>query len=332
MLPDAALEPAYDRVVWMYVFRDFSESAADRTDERVSLRFGLTSWPQHLLVDPETLDVIGDTGRSVRSFLAAVDRAAERVTPAESLAAGDRVRQADARAIELENNPSPELARESLSDPDIVVRFRALNVLVDAEPEAIAARAPELLRVPNDPFRYTVCEVLVETPNADALPVLHEIVADPPDSRNPNVLRIRAVSALAACGDEESVDVIAPFASSGNYRNGLTGIAINALVTIAEREPGAATAARDVLIQSFPQPSDDSAAQRPCVALARRVNAALEDVTGQQVEFPDQYTTETRCGTDRKLVAHREPPFASSRESRVPAGTVTSFANTVSVT
>ncbi|MEO1998167.1 MAG: hypothetical protein ABGZ17_23230, partial [Planctomycetaceae bacterium] len=30
LLPDVALKPAYSRVVWLYVFRDFSKSAADR--------------------------------------------------------------------------------------------------------------------------------------------------------------------------------------------------------------------------------------------------------------------------------------------------------------
>ena len=297
MLPDAALEPAYDKVVWLYVFRDFSESVADRAAERVSLRFGLTSWPQHLLVNPETLDVIGDTGRAVGSFLAAVDRATAQVTPDATLSAAHRVQQADAKAIEFENNPSVELARESLSDPDIVVRFRALNILVDTEPETIAARAPELLRVPNDPFRYAICEVLVASPNTDAVPVLHEIISQPPHSRNPNVLRIRAVSALSACGNDESIAVIAPFASSGDYRNGLTGVAIKALVTMAERDPGVKTAVRDVLKHSFPQPPDESTAseQRPCVALARRVHAALEEVAGEAAEFPEVYDRETRA-------------------------------------
>jgi hypothetical protein len=296
LLPDAALEPAYDRVVWLYVFRDFSESIADRAAERISLRFGLTSWPQHLLVDPETLEVIGDTGRAVTSFLPAVDRAASRVTPSASLAAADRVRQADARAIELEKNPTADLVRESLGDPDIVVRFRALKLLVQTEPETVASRAPELLRVPNDPFRYAVCEVLAESPSADAVGVLHEIVAQPEHSRNPNVLRIRAVSALAACGDAKSVTVIAPFAGSGDYRNGLTGIAISALVTIAERKPAAEAAVCDVLKQSFPQPPDDSSAseQRPCAALAKRVHEALQRVTGEQVRFPAAFNTQTR--------------------------------------
>lgn len=296
VLRDEALEPAYAKAVWLYVFRDFSESVADRAAERVSLRFNLTSWPQHLLVDPETLDVIGDTGRNVPGFLAAVDRAAARVTPSESLAAADRVQEADARAMELEESPNAERAREALNDRDIVVRFRGLHVLIETAPDVIAARAAELLRTPNDPFRYAVCEVLAETPNREAADTLEQIAARPVETRNPNVLRIRAVSALAGCGDEDSVAVIAPFASSGEYLNGLTGTSVDALVAIARREPGAKEAVIGVLEQSFPEPADGGTdvQQRYCLSLARRVNEALERVTREQVEFPAEYNAETR--------------------------------------
>ena len=161
LLPDVALKPAYSKVVWLYVYRDFSESVADRAAERISLRFGLTSWPQHLLVDPDSMHVLGNTGRSASSFLPAVERASARVKPSASLKAADRLQQADARAIELEKNPTVDLARKYLTDSDIVVRFRALNTLAEKEPKAVAAQALQLLAVPNDPFRYTVCKVLV---------------------------------------------------------------------------------------------------------------------------------------------------------------------------
>lgn len=297
LLPDVALEPAYSKVVWLYVFRDFSESPADRAAERISLRFGLTSWPQHLLVDPESLQVLGNTGRSVPGFLSAVDDASAQVTPSPSLDAADRVRDADGRAIELEDNPTADLAREALDDSDIVVQFRALNVLIEAEPEVVAARAPQLLLVQNDSFRYAVCGVLAETGNVEAADALEEILIQPTNSRNPNSLRISAVRALGTCGDEDSVDAIAPFASSGEFLNTLTGVSVSALAAIAARESGAKEAVQDVLIRSYPQPSDTATAiqQRYCLGLARAVHAALEQITGEEVMFPEEYNSATRA-------------------------------------
>ena len=297
LLPNVALKPVYSKLVWLYVFRDFSESKADRAAERISLRIGLTSWPQHLLVDPNSLRVVGNTGRTVQTFLKAVDRAAARVKPSSSLKAADRVALADARAIELEQNPTVDLAQKYLDDSDIVVRYRALNVLADKAPEDVAAQAQKLLVVPNDPFRYEVCKVLAKTGNIEAADALAEIVKRPINSRNPNVLRINAVTALGACGDEDAVAVIAPFASSGQFLNGLTGTSVNALAAIAVREPAAKKGVRDVLKRSYPQPPTKPSAiqQRYCASLAKRVHAALEQVTGEQVAFPDEYNPATRA-------------------------------------
>ena len=250
LLPNVALKPAYSSAVWLYVFRDFTNSEADRAAERISLRFGLTSWPQHLLVDPDSLRVVGNTGRSVQSFLKAVDRAATGVKPTRSLKSADRVALAEARAIELEKNPTVSLARKHLIDSDIVVRFRALSVLAAKAPRDVAAQAQELLAVPNDPFRYEVCQVLAKTGNVEAADALAEIVKRPTNSRNPNVLRINAVKALGACGDEKAVAVISRFASSGEFLNGLTGVSVGALAAIAQRKPAAKKAVQNVLKRS----------------------------------------------------------------------------------
>lgn len=297
LLPDAALKPAYSKVVWLYVFRDFSKSVEDRAAERISLRFGLTSWPQHLLVDPESLQVVGNTGRTANGFLSAVNRAGARVKPSQTFKAADRVRQADTRAIELENNPTVGLARKYVDDSDIVVRFRALDILAEQEPKIVAARARQLLLVPNDPFRYAVCKVLSKTGNIEAADALQELVKRPINSRNPNVLRSNAVIALGACGGKESVAVIAPFASSGQYLNGLTGTSVGALVAIAVREPGVKKTVCDVLKRSFPQPpaNPTEIQKRYCVRLAKQVHAALEQLSGQQVVFPKEYNRASRA-------------------------------------
>ena len=296
LLPKAELKPAYEQVVWLYVFRDFSNSQSDRAAERIALRFGLTSWPQHLLVDPRTLRVIGDTGRSLNSFRRAVARAAKQVSPTRSPKAADLVKAADARAIALEEKGTVALARESLRDEDIVVRFRALSVLAEKEPNVISENASTLLDVANDPFRYEVCKVLAKTGNREARTALEALVRLPRNSRNPNVLRMNAVKALAACGNADSVKVIAPHAASGQYLNGLTGVSVDALAAIAERETEAASAVRDVLVRALPVPPTKPTAtqKRYCERLAKRVHGALEKLTGKEVAFPSVYDRAAR--------------------------------------
>ena len=75
LLSDEKLSRFYDDVVWMYLYQDFSENEQDRAAKRVALRFGISSWPQHFLVDPFSLETIGDTGRSLASFERAIQRA-----------------------------------------------------------------------------------------------------------------------------------------------------------------------------------------------------------------------------------------------------------------
>ena len=291
MLPNPDLKPAYDKVVWVYVYRDFSRKGQDHAAERTSTRFGVTSWPQLFLADPHTLEILAHTGREVDSFLAAVERT--RVEATRSTAPIDAMREAEARADELEKKGTVKLARAGIDDSDIVVRTLALGILASKDPKAVAARATELLAVPNDPFRYEVCAVLAKTSTPEAKRALAALVSEPKDSLNPNVLRIRAVQALAACGDAESVDAIAPHARTGAYFNGLTGIAVDALAAIAERDRSARAAVREALKASYPAPPDpsDERAHRACVALAKRVHAALKEKRG----FPNPYDAEARA-------------------------------------
>ena len=250
LLPDAALKPAYDKAVWIYVYRDFSDSSADLTAERISLRFSVTSWPQHFLADPDTLDVLSNTGRAVPTFLSAVNRAATRVRPASSLDASKRIDQADVRAVALETGQSVSLAKQYVADSDVAVRFRALEILAEKDMDTVVKDAQQLLQVPNDAFRYEVCKVLTKTGVTRAANALEEIVRLPTKSRNPNVLRISAVKALGSCGNTNSVDVIGPFACSGDYRNGLTGVAVDAVVA-SQIDPKAES--KIVPIQEVPE-------------------------------------------------------------------------------
>lgn len=293
LLPRPELEPAYDEIVWLYVFRDFSGSDEDRAAERICLRLGMTSYPQHKLIHPETLERLADTGRSLESFLAAVQRT--KVEKARYTTAADIIADAEKRAIALEKDGSVRAAKKAIEDDDVVVRLRALEILKTESPTTIVARAAELLKVPNDPFRYAVCQALEKQPDPRASGPLAALVETPRDSLNPNVLRMRAVAALGRCGGADAVDVIAPFAASGAYRNGLTNVSVDALVAIAERERKARKRVRAVLVTAFPEPTDDERLARACTGLAKRVHAALERVTGKKVKFPKTYDAAARA-------------------------------------
>ena len=202
MLPDPKLKPAYEKIVWLYVYRDFSKSPADLAAERVSLRLGMTSYPQHLLVDPSTLEILADTTRTVEGFLAAADRTHVR---GRGEGSADRIQKAEARAEALEKSGAVPAARKALSDDDIVVRYRAIQILSEKDPKAVAAEAEALLATPNDPFRFEVCRALKKAADPKAARVLETVLAEPKESLNPNVLRIEAAGALGACGDAASV-------------------------------------------------------------------------------------------------------------------------------
>jgi hypothetical protein len=247
-----------------------------------------------LLADPETLRVLADTGRTTESFLAAANRT--KVKPAASLAAVETVRKAEARAEGLETKPSLELAKRYLFDDDVVVRVRALDLLGAKDPKAVAARAEELLAVPNDPFRFEVCRALAKTGEVRAVSALEAMLRTPKNSSNPNVLRIEAVKALGACGNAGSVAVLRAPATSGNYLNTLTGTAVDALAAIAARHDGTRAEVIKVLKDAYPPPAAaDEQRSRISTVLARRVHKALEQVTGKKVDFPEVYDAESRA-------------------------------------
>ena len=291
LLPDKALAPTYDKAVWVYVYRTFKKDADDRAAERISLRFGVTSWPQLFLADPETFEILVHTGRSVESFTKAMNGV--QMTKHASTSSHGALLRAEEAAIALETQPKVKTALKYIDGGDIVVRTRALEVLAEEQPKAIVRRAVELLQVPSDPFRYTVCQVLAKAADPKAATALESLVVDPKDSLNPNVLRMRAVQALATCGDADSVAVIAPHASSGAYFNGLTGVSVDALATIAERDKKARKPVRVALIGAYPEPPGPEKAEREaraCKALAKRIHKAL----GSKLRFPSDYDAAAR--------------------------------------
>lgn len=294
LLSDAKLAAHYDDVVWMYLFQDFSGSEADRAAERVAIRFGITSWPQHFLVDPRTLEVLADTGRSLESF----QRAVERAQPADDgPVTTESLRAADALAEQLEQETDATTARERLQHDDVVVRYRALQRMLEQDPDSVVAAADALLAAPHDQIRFQVCTLLARAGDARAKPRLEALLRTPEPSKNPNVLRLHCVRALARCGDAGSIEAIAPHASSGAYFNSLTSAAVDTLVALAQRLEEQRDAVQAVLVRAFPEPKPDADApqQRACRALAQRVHEALQSVTGARHPFPERYDAAARA-------------------------------------
>lgn len=293
LLSDPQLAGFYDDVIWMYLFQDFSGSDADRAAQRVALRFGISAYPQHFLVDPHSLAVIGDTGRSLDSFSTAVKGA--KVGEMGTLT-NETLRKADARAVELEAHLTDERATASLGDSDMVIRLIALRHLKKSKPEAIAAVAGELLTVQNDAVRFLVCEVLAEAGGVEHEQQLVSLVKDPVGSKNPNVMRIRAVQALGKLGGAGAVEAIRPHAVSGEWLNGLTSVSVEALAAIALRVPDQRAAVQASLIAAYPVPPapGDENQNRFCRGLAERVHQALTTVTGKSVPFPETYDAPAR--------------------------------------
>ncbi|MHC4342244.1 MAG: hypothetical protein ACYSX0_18770 [Planctomycetota bacterium] len=288
MLPNPALKPAYERAVWIYVYRDFQGGELDRHAERISLRFGVSSWPQLFLADPRSLEILAHTGRKTEGFLRALEGTS--VKRSRSLEMVDGTIEAERQADALERKRSVKKAMAALDSDDMVLRIAAVRVLADKKPEGIVSRAEELLKVANDPLRYEVCAVL-EREGAGAR-ALEALLIETGPSLNPNVVRIRAVKALAKGGDVQSVEAIAHWAATGEYFNGLTGTAVDALAAIAKRDRKARVPVREALRRAYPEPPDpsDARAMRACVALAERVHKAL----GARRGFPKIYDAEAR--------------------------------------
>ncbi|MBL8754955.1 MAG: HEAT repeat domain-containing protein [Planctomycetes bacterium] len=296
LLSDPQLAKDYDGVVWMYLFQDFTHSDADRAAERIAIRFGISSWPQHFLVDPTTLAKVGDTGRNLESFRAAVTKA--EVAAGAPKPSVEELAALDELAASLEANADVATAKKHLLHEDRVVAFRAMQTLAKQAPEELVAEAGRLLAVPNDQIRGATCDALSALGDGAARDALHALVRSPAHSENPNVLRIRATKALARCGDASSLAVVAPFAASGEYRNGLTNTAIQTVVAIAERDAKATTEAVAILARAYPPlPTGTEAGreQRMCEALAKNVHEALAKLARKQVPFPEKYDDETRA-------------------------------------
>ncbi len=310
LLPSAALEPVHDSLVWLYVYNDFQAGEADRAATRIRIRFSVSSWPQLLLVDPWTMEVVGQTGRTVESFLRAVaNTTIERPdTDANPAALLRELATAEALAERLQVEGSRELAAEAIASGDIVARFQAAAWLRANEPAALLPHADVLLQSTNDLLRYEVCQAIAALP-ADATVALPDglctrlttLLANPGRTRNPNVLKMHVVRALARCGDAAALEAIGALAAGGAPNNSLTRTAIEAVGAIGIRDATTAKRAARILLECFPAPENDPADpervewwRRLSRRVAETAHRQLVALTGSEPPFPDNYTDETR--------------------------------------
>lgn len=286
MLPSPDLAPVYDRVTWVYVNRDFSGTPSDRAAERIMLRFGLSSYPHLLLVDPGDFTVLEEIGRSKPQLPSALQSQRQL---AWTKAAVDRYQRAERKAIRLEQAQDASQALAALEDEDLVVRTRAVEIAAKKRPEALASRAARLLEDPSDVIRFQVLAVLAEHGNEKLARPIERLLTSPPSgSKNPNVLRSYAAAALAACGDARSIDALAGLATSGDANNILTAEAVKGLVGIGQRHPQTRSRVVALLVQAYPAPG------RTGERLARRVHEGLAQLTGKKLPFPQPYDAAAR--------------------------------------
>lgn len=303
LLPHEDLKPLYDKAVWVYVFQTFQGDAMDLAAEDIAIRFGVTSWPQLLLADPRTLKTLRSAGRSVASFERAFAAAQERVASG----AGSPVR-VDLDGIDrliraLRAKRDPDAATRVLVGPasgrsdDIVARMRAAQILAEAKPDVLVEHAGALLKTDSDAFRYLVCKALADAGDVTAAPHLEALVRDPEPSMNPNVVRIRAVQALKTCGRPESIAAVGPYATTGAYFNGLTGVAVDTLAALAAKHPEHRDEIVARLRTGYPKvPKTDPDSEkgmrvhRAAKGLARRIHKAV----GDPRPFPATYDEAAR--------------------------------------
>lgn len=309
LLPNEALKPLYEKLVWVYVYNDFTKSEADLAAYRIRLRFGVSSWPTLILVDPHSMKVVGEPGRTVEPFLATVERVKLTKPDAKTTKASVKsLAEAEKKAAGLQAKPTVEDARKALADEDIVVRTVAVEYLSEHSPEALIPDAPKLLAVANDQFRAALCSAIARLPEkATITPELRKAVEDharePKDSRNPNVQRIGAMDALGRIGNKGSLEVMRKFAQEGAVNNGLTGATIRAIGAIGARDKDAKPLAIEILVNSFPpataaDPKQQEFHTRMARGVAETVHKQLKALTELSVEMPAEYNE----GARKKLV------------------------------
>jgi len=381
ILEDYSLESAPDSLL------------ADMEALRIHDRFGISSWPQMIVMDPRTERVIGMPERTVESVTGLFETAADqidkpgaevrklyrRLDRAVSLIGRGRSEKGEPELRDLSRNLDPwlvwlaahrmlriqslspadftgdtslgpdvppdvddpdpawraftlerwlmlledqgfgwpslpdvdeDLTRTMLGDEDIVVRLRAIRCLSLQNSSIIGDHAAELLKVPNDPFRYEVLSHIEHNPDTGLGPDLIRLfrgAGTTIPSLNPNVLRINTVRCLRESGDESGLEVLLAEVSEPDPRNYLHGLIVETAAEIAargEKDLQRNTIARFLTL--FPPAlsgmEDDAqlAAQELRLALAfnRKLRTALILLSGREdlPEAPGEWLEQSRSG------------------------------------
>ena len=296
MLSSPDLKAYYDQAIWLYVYRDFQGGESDRSAERITDRYSLSSWPQLWLINPHDMETIGETGRTVESFAEAVAKVEIKAT--KDFSAVESLKESDAKVVEFERNPTRDFALELIKSDDVVAQLAAVRFLTEKNLlDEVTSHAKRLLAIPNDGLRYEILKTITETGNGDAATEIAELVANPQPSRNFNVLRSHAIKALASCGDSSSIAVIAPHAQ-GTARNSTARVSIHSMAKLATRHPDCKAEVIRVLTNSFPP--IEAGVERLVSAHAKMVHEHLVGLTGRDVSFPETYNEESRT----QLIKH----------------------------
>lgn len=278
MLPSKKLEPWYDKVIWLFVSRNFKKDHKDIVAMRSHDRFGISSWPQMILFDGRDDLVMQEMPRKLEMFIKGLDRgvtaygkrqwqpkasaeerAQLRVRSQQRTIALESLLEQHSKGAKLTDADLDAAEKDLLStDSDIVVRLRALRLLAQLRPGTIVEHAARWLTVANDPWRYELLGILSRHAKPDPnltreLVILFEQAGEAVPSRNPNVLRIKVADCLARVGDADALNALKVPALEANPRNGLTHTVIRAVGAIAARSRGEPRQrAMGILAESLP--------------------------------------------------------------------------------
>ncbi len=218
MLPNADLKPLYDKIVWLWVYRDFQKGPGDLAAERVMNRLGVSSYP-HLLFADATTRVIGDSGRTTSDILATAEKASKAMqkpdadlAPLEAKMRKAREKKGDSRTL-LEELAAGRDAGEywveardllaggrkhtptdkDLTDPDADRRADALDALPE---KPFAKEAPALLRDPDADVRMRAVRYVAKAAPGELSKALADLLGDSMDS-----VKFAALDALKGAKD-----------------------------------------------------------------------------------------------------------------------------------
>jgi hypothetical protein len=289
LFSNPSLKESFEKFSWLLVKQTYSDYGKDNETNRTWIRFGVTGYPTILVVNPTSLAILRSVGRTPNEFISDVNDIEELTIDSvdEPIL---RLREAEKRARSLQSQGTLSAAQKALDDEDIVVRTIALRILSKKDPKIVLKNARELIQTPNDPFRFELCTLLSRFGSSDVTEELEFLFQHPDNSLNPNLLRVSVASALGICGNEESIQVLAPIAANGDYRNVLTATCVDGIGRIAKRLPPVRSEAVKILLTAFPQPTED----RLCKQLAIQVHQSLVIITGLNVPMPESYNEQSR--------------------------------------